>query len=203
MCVCLCVGGNSAFHFAGSSPLGSAVASRLLLCPWATWARHHITPQPLGYFDCFVAVLRSDVPAERCEERWGRQLRLGVSITCFSFFLLFSSVLFASFSFLLDFFFHFALCFSLSSSSSCFHSSAAVFGLFSRFTLKEKLPASLSPAPQQMQSPTVPPPSQGGEESILSSRRTECITLCSQPQCVSEDCLCSQSRWLLQIWCLY
>ena len=103
MCVCLCVWGNSALHFAGSSPLWSAVASRLLLCPWATWARHQITPQPLGYFDCFVAVLRSDVPAERCEERWGRQLRLGVSITCFSFFLLFYSVLFASFSFLLSF----------------------------------------------------------------------------------------------------
>lgn len=38
----------------------------------------------------------------------------------------------------------------------------AVFRLFSLFTLKEKLPGSLTPATQQTQGPSVPPPQPGG-----------------------------------------
>lgn len=61
---------------------------------------------------------------------------------------------------------------------------AAMFRRFSRFTLKEKLPVRLTPAPQQTQSPTAPPPKPQREESILPSRRTEAITLQPATMCV-------------------
>lgn len=75
----------------------------------------------------------------------------------------------------------------------------SMFGLFLDSPWKRALSHPVSRAASN-QSPTVPPPAwEGG----VSSFRTECITLCSQPQCVLEGCLCSQSRWLLKIWCLY